>query len=650
MVTVQLLALLFLAASAPVSGKSDASQHHSPAVATTSTHSPKLPAVTANDNRTPAGTLENGVLILELRAGVGMWQPRGDAEPARRIEAFGPQASALSVPAPLVRVPSGTEIAASIHNELPHPLRVHGLCERGAGACPPLDVPPGETRSIRFTSGRAGTYHYWATTTGMPQQFRAVDDTQLSGAFIVDAPGAALDADRVLVITEWSSLSRAQLQEVAAADDPGATFTKLNPDVLFLINGLAWPYTERLRYGLADVVRWHVINLSTQVHPMHLHGFYFDVESLGDGMRDTAFAPGQRPHVVTQVMPPGSTMAMSWKPERAGNWLFHCHIMTHVSPTLRVDGTSIPGDAHGGAHHSGAGMTGMVLGVTVTEPEEAPPVSLDPRVPAARKLTLLMRQEPNRFGDAPAYGFVLPESLEGRAGRVPVPGPTLVLTRGEPVEITLVNELPEGTAIHWHGMELESYYDGVHGWGRTGQRVTPMIEPGSSFVVRFTPPRTGTFMYHTHLHDGRQLTSGLYGAMLVVDRGEAFDEATDHVIVLGRGGPLPGAPAVINNAANPNFVWKAGTRHRIRVINITQDEILSIALQTPDGPVTWRPLTKDGAPLPPERCAPGPAKQVIAVGETYDFEYDAPPGRRNLWLEMRTPGGRWQAQGNVIFK
>ena len=73
-------------------------------------------------------------------------------------------------------------------------------------------------------------------------------------------------------------------------------------------------------------------------------------------------------------------------------------------------------------------------------------------------------------------------------------------------------------------MELESYYDGVHGWGGTGQQVTPMIEPGGSFVVRFTPPRAGTFIYHTHLHDNRQLTSGLYGAMIVAEPGERFEE------------------------------------------------------------------------------------------------------------------------------
>ena len=88
----------------------------------------------------------------------------------------------------------------------------------------------------------------------------------------------------------------------------------------------------------------------------------------------------------------------------------------------------------------------------------------------------------------------------------------------------------------------------------------------------------------------------------------------------------------------------------MRLINITTDDIYAVTLQTTDGPVTWRPLTKDGAPLPPDRCAPGPARQVIAVGETYDFEYEAPPGRQNLWLEVRTTGGKWRVQGLVMLR
>ena len=47
-----------------------------------------------------------------------------------------------------------------------------------------------------------------------------------------------------------------------------------------------------------------------------------------------------------------------------------------------------------------------------------------------------------------------------------------------------------------------------------------MIEPGATFVVGFTPPRTGTFIYHTHLHDYRQLSRGISVAMIVVEPGE----------------------------------------------------------------------------------------------------------------------------------
>ena len=508
------------------------------------------PAVLANDNRRPAGQLTGGVLTLELRAGVGLWRPGGEGGHVRRVEAFGEFTSDLSTPAPLIRVPEGTEIDAAVRNDLTRPLRVHGLCARGGPACAPVDVGVGETRRVRFASGPAGTYHYWATTTGMPLAFRASVDTQLSGAFIVDPAGTTSPQDRVLVITEWTSLTPEQLQAIAAAVDPGVAFMKMRPDVGFTINGRAWPETERLAYTTGERVRWRVLNLSTQVHPMHLHGFYFDVEALGDGLRARPSA-GTPPRVVTQLMAPGATMEMTWIPERAGNWLFHCHVLGHISPSIHVDGSPKPIDPHA-AHGASAGMTGMVMGVTVGDGPrlraqgDGPPrvensrdrAGKDPetaslefstrggpspaRGPSPRQLSLHMRSDPRRFGEAPAYGFVLSEGAARPATKAPVeaPGPTLVLTRDEPVEISLVNQLPEGTAIHWHGMELDSYYDGVHGFGGSGGQVTPMIGPGETFVVKFTPPRAGTFIYHTHLHDDRQLGSGLYGALIVVDPNE----------------------------------------------------------------------------------------------------------------------------------
>ncbi len=111
----------------------------------------------------------------------------------------------------------------------------------------------------------------------------------------------------------------------------------INPRIGFFINGLSWPATERLSYQLGETVRWRVVNLSTQRHPMHLHGFYYQIDSLGDGLKDTVYEEGKKQRVVTQLMGSGSTMALTWTPERGGNWLFHCHVMHHVSPDRRLN-------------------------------------------------------------------------------------------------------------------------------------------------------------------------------------------------------------------------------------------------------------------------------------------------------------------------
>jgi len=138
------------------------------------------------------------------------------------------------------------------------------------------------------------------------------------------------------------------------------------------------------------------------------------------------------------------------------------------------------------------------------------------------------------------------------------------LERGQRVEITVINQLREATTVHWHGMELESYYDGVADWGAHGNQVTPMINPGAAFRVRFTPPRSGTFMYHTHLHDQAQLSGGLYGPLIVVERGAKFDPEHDSVVVLSRGGPGPTEGPVLFNGGfkPPTLHWQTGQRYR----------------------------------------------------------------------------------------
>jgi FtsP/CotA-like multicopper oxidase with cupredoxin domain len=638
---------------------------------------PPRERVAANDNTRAAGTQTDDVLTLRLRAAAGSWRPEGDSGPTLQVEAFGEVGAMLTVPAPLIRVVEGTTIVASVRNDLSAPVRVHGLCARDGRACAPLDVPPGADREVRFASGRAGTYHYWATSLGAPIPFR-----EMGGAFVVDPAGVRAEPDRIFVITEWSDLTLKQVREIMTADDASARFLAANPKVTFMINGLSWPSTERLAYRVGDPVRWRIVNLSSQIHPMHLHGFYYTVKRQGDGVRDDAVAGPDGRRVVTQMVPGSGTLTMEWVPERAGNWLFHCHVMSHVAPERRL-GVSPSGGAaaghigdsgqtahagHGGHRgHAGhgrpavhdpkdasLGMAGMVLGITVAEREDAPAPAPGAAATTPRQLTMTIHGASDGRTSA---GFEVSENGVAATARATSPGPPLVLRRGEPVEITLVNRLDEATSMHWHGLELDSFYDGVHGWSGLGPKVAPMIVPGERFTVRITPPRTGTFIYHTHLHDYRQLSSGLYGPLIVVEPGETYDPATDHVVVLGRRNASPAsailkdaASAVIDGEREPRWIWAAKTRHRLRLINITPDDIWSVSLQGADGPVTWRPLTKDGAPVPAADAQPGPARVTLAVGETYDFEVETPPGRKALWLEVRGTDGKWQAQGRVLVK
>ena len=117
-----------LLATATIAGVHDGSER---AQARPRANADPTPSIAINDNRQPAGTLAGGVLTLDLRANYGAWQPDGERGPVLRIQAFGEGTSPLSIPAPLVRVPEGTEIAARIRNDLSDAMRVNGLCEQG---------------------------------------------------------------------------------------------------------------------------------------------------------------------------------------------------------------------------------------------------------------------------------------------------------------------------------------------------------------------------------------------------------------------------------------------------------------------------------------------------------------------------------------
>ena len=94
---------------------------------------------------------------------------------------------------------------------------------------------------------------------------------------------------------------------------------------------------------------------------------------------------------------------------------------------------------------------------------------------------------------------------------VQIPAPVLELRRGQPVRLLVKNTMDEFTGVHWHGLEIESFPDGVPNFSGMGGHIMPPIAPGDSFAAEFTPPRSGTFPYHSHLNELRQIGSGMYG-------------------------------------------------------------------------------------------------------------------------------------------
>ena len=555
------------------------------------------PLVVANDNRTPAGTLRDGVLTLDLDVVMGRWYPEAADGPFVDVPAFAQRGAAPTIPAPLIRVPRGTRVRLVIRNRLEQSaigLWGPGLTTTNDSSTITLEAD--SARTVEFTATTAGSYMYGARRG--PYDPSTNGSEQLAGGIVVDEPGAPTN-DRVFVVNEWF------------VEKPDKEFRNI-----YAINGRSWPGTERFTVTEGDTLAWRILNPSTETHPMHLHGAYYRVDARGDGLTDTTYAPAARRMVVTEAMAPRSTMRLTWSPETPGNWLFHCHNSYHVSAGARLD---TPNDGGHDAHSTvpEKHMSGLVIGIAVA-PRAAVAVRTN-----IRALSVVVAQ-----GVAKDSAHVAPITLTlSSPGRTTVAPPTrprgdlIVLTRGEPTDITVHNALAEATSIHWHGLELESWSDGVVGVSGIGTKVAPPIAPRDSFVARLTLKRSGTFIYHTHLNDHAQLSAGLYGPLVVLEPGQKWDPATDLVFTAGLDNTALKRPAVNGGNREEAFTMRVGARVRLRFVNIQPEWPGTFELVRDSVPSVWCPVGKDGFALPPSQAIETAARRTLHPGETFDAEW-----------------------------
>ena len=567
------------------------------------------PRVVPNDNRTPAGRLSGDSLVISLEIRMAEWYPERPDGPHVRVAAFAEAGTAATVPGPMIRVPTGTRIVATLLNTLSDSaVTIRGFMSRPNPKDKGITLKPGERTTVRFPVGEPGTYFYDADVGVQPD---TLEREQLAGAFVVDPPGGS-PPDRVFVINIWAGWRDSATWGNALA-----------------INGRSWPYTERLSATVGDSIHWRVINPSDRPHPMHLHGVYFRQDSRGAQGWDSTWTGDDRQLIVTSAMRSYSTLTMVWRPDRPGNWLFHCHLMFHAGNDARL-----APDIH--EAHSGdpdRHMAGLVLGIQAA-PRQGDALE-EPR-PDPRRLSMYVQEGPRRGRADRALGFVLQRGDSPPApDSVQHPGSLLVLTRGQPTDITIHNRMKEPTAIHWHGIELESWSDGVPGWSGIGPRLAPMVAPGDSFVARLTLPRAGTFIYHTHLNDIEQVTSGLYGPLVVLEPGQQFDPSTDHVFLASWDGPSDPPHLLINGDSLPRTeTLKSGVAHRFRFINIGPAGSVRFSIVQDTVPQSWRLLAKDGADVPESRRGPRRAYQPVNIGETWDFLFQPAPGVYRMYWQF----------------
>jgi FtsP/CotA-like multicopper oxidase with cupredoxin domain len=219
-----------------------------------------------------------------------------------------------------------------------------------------------------------------------------------------------------------------------------------------------------------------------------------------------------------------------------------------------------------------------------------------------------------------------------------MPGPEIRLAQGARVQRSFLNELPQASSFHWHGIRIDNALDGVAGLTQ------PAVEPGEGFDYDFLVPDAGTCWYHAHNRSVEQVARGLYGA-LIVEEPNAPDVDREEVLILNDW-LLDPDTAQINTVFSSrhdrshagrtgNFIatngWfdhskavRQNERLRLRLINAANARIFVLALSGMEGwtvALDGMPLSKPELVTEPIILGPGQRADLIvditaAVGET----------------------------------
>jgi FtsP/CotA-like multicopper oxidase with cupredoxin domain len=213
------------------------------------------------------------------------------------------------------------------------------------------------------------------------------------------------------------------------------------------------------------------------------------------------------------------------------------------------------------------------------------------------------------------------------------PGEALMVDQGGTIDLSLKNNLPQDTTIHWHGIRTPNNMDGVP------DVTQKAVATGSEFHYRFPCQDAGTYWYHPHANSAEQIGRGLYGPLIVQEQKPAeVDRELVWIIAdwritegdqvshdysnmhdqshAGRFGNL----ITVNGQRRPMTDVQPGERLRLRLINAAAARILSFDFP---GATGWW-IALDGQPIQPRGLKGDPV--YIPPGGRADVVLDVPTG------------------------
>jgi FtsP/CotA-like multicopper oxidase with cupredoxin domain len=232
-------------------------------------------------------------------------------------------------PGPTIEAVEGDRVRIFVTNRLPEHTTIHwhGMIlpsgMDGVGGLSQPHIPAGKTYVYEFELVKSGTFMYHPHADEMVQMAMG-----MMGSFVVHPRDPAFmraDRDFVVLLNAFDIEPGSYVPRIM-------TMTDFN---LWCWNSRLFPDIDPLVAAKGDRVRVRIGNLTMTNHPIHMHGYHFEVTCTDGGW----VRPEARWPEVTVDIPVGAMRAYEFDAVHEGDWAIHCHKSHH---TMNAMGHDVP--------------------------------------------------------------------------------------------------------------------------------------------------------------------------------------------------------------------------------------------------------------------------------------------------------------------